>query len=123
MGQGTLRREFFSSKNHYVKKAVKVLFILLLLGIGVGFWLCQTEPTSGIHNALLEAQASTKRAPALGPLRISTANPRYFADPTGKTIYLTGSHNWNNVQDADPLFVNDASGHLIDPETRASPEV
>ncbi len=31
--------------------------------------------------------------PATGPLRGSTANPRYFADGTGKAIYLTGSHH------------------------------
>ena len=36
-----------------------------------------------------------------GPLHVSTDNPRYFADPTGKAVYLTGSHFWKNVQDDD----------------------
>ncbi|HXV17049.1 MAG TPA: Ig-like domain-containing protein, partial [Gemmatimonadaceae bacterium] len=36
---------------------------------------------------------------APGPLRVSTVNPRYFADPSGRVIYLTGSHYWKNVQD------------------------
>ena len=34
-----------------------------------------------------------------GPLRVSETNPRYFTDNTGKAIYLTGSHTWNNLVD------------------------
>ncbi len=34
-----------------------------------------------------------------GPLRVSSANPRYFTDPEGKTVFLTGSHTWGNLQD------------------------
>jgi uncharacterized protein YjdB len=34
-----------------------------------------------------------------GLLHVSTTNSRYFADPTGKIVYLTGSHFWKNVQD------------------------
>lgn len=37
----------------------------------------------------------------LGPLRINPQNSRYFADPSGKTVYLTGSHTWDNFQDID----------------------
>jgi uncharacterized protein YjdB len=36
---------------------------------------------------------------ASGPLRVSTLNPRYFVDGTGREVYLTGSHYWKNVQD------------------------
>jgi hypothetical protein len=36
--------------------------------------------------------------PARGPLRILQSNPRYFTDGSGKAIYLTGTHNWNNFQ-------------------------
>jgi len=35
-----------------------------------------------------------------GPLRVSPVNPRYFTDGTGRAIYLTGSHTWENFQDA-----------------------
>ena len=35
----------------------------------------------------------------MGPLKINPVNPRYFTDGTGKAIYLTGSHTWNNFQD------------------------
>lgn len=34
-----------------------------------------------------------------GPLKTSTTNGRYFTDNSGKAIYLTGSHTWNNFQD------------------------
>jgi uncharacterized protein YjdB len=36
---------------------------------------------------------------AVGPLRVSAINSRYFADPSGRIVYLTGSHYWKNVQD------------------------
>ena len=32
------------------------------------------------------------------PLKVHPANPRYFADESGRAIYLTGSHTWNNFQ-------------------------
>jgi hypothetical protein len=34
-----------------------------------------------------------------GPLRVNPANSRYFTDDSGETIYLTGSHTWNNLVD------------------------
>jgi fibronectin type 3 domain-containing protein len=37
--------------------------------------------------------------PATGPLVPSSVNPNYFTDGSGKAIYLTGSHTWNDVQD------------------------
>ncbi len=36
---------------------------------------------------------------AMGPLKVSSFNPRYFTDGTGKVVYLTGSHTWTNFQD------------------------
>ncbi len=38
-------------------------------------------------------------APARGPLRVHPANPRYFTDGSGKAVFLTGSHCWDNFQD------------------------
>lgn len=35
------------------------------------------------------------------PLRVSDLNPRYFKDGSGSLIYLTGSHNWNNLINTD----------------------
>lgn len=39
------------------------------------------------------------RSAARGPLRAHPANPRYFADGTGRAVYLTGAHTWDNLQD------------------------
>jgi hypothetical protein len=41
----------------------------------------------------------SKLTAAQGPLRVHPANPRYFADGSGKAILLTGSHTWGNLQD------------------------
>ncbi|MCZ7599423.1 MAG: hypothetical protein M5U09_19235 [Gammaproteobacteria bacterium] len=41
-------------------------------------------------------------APATGPLSVAAENPRYFSDPNGRIVYLTGSHTWNNFRDMGP---------------------
>ena len=50
----------------------------------------------------LEVLLMTLHAPAAGPLKVCPDNPRYFADRSGKAVYLTGSHTWNNLQDIGP---------------------
>jgi len=35
----------------------------------------------------------------MGPLRVCSANPRYFADASDRPVYLTGSHTWQSLQD------------------------
>jgi hypothetical protein len=40
----------------------------------------------------------THAAPPLGLLRVLASNPRYFATPDGKGIYLTGNHTWTSGQ-------------------------
>lgn len=39
------------------------------------------------------------KSTSLGPLRVSTSNPRYFANGNNEVVYLTGSHVWDNFQD------------------------
>jgi len=34
----------------------------------------------------------------LQPLTVRPTNPRYFTDGSGRAVYLTGSHTWNNLQ-------------------------
>ena len=49
------------------------------------------------------------------PLRVHPGNPRYFADATGKAVYLTGAHTWSNLQDigtTDPPPRFDFDAHL-----------
>jgi hypothetical protein len=42
-------------------------------------------------------------ANARGPLRVHPTNPRYFTDGSGRAIYLTGSHTWDNLQDSGAI--------------------
>jgi hypothetical protein len=51
--------------------------------------------------ALPSPPATTAPAakPITVPLRALSSNPNYFTDGSGKAIYLTGSHTWNNLQD------------------------
>jgi len=42
---------------------------------------------------------SSNTVSATGPLRVSSANPRYFEDCNGKIVYLTGAHTWSNFKD------------------------
>ncbi len=38
----------------------------------------------------------------MGPLAVCAENPRYFADASGRPVYLSGSHTWAVVQDGGP---------------------
>jgi hypothetical protein len=67
-----------------MNKINKVVSVALL----VSFFSC--SPQSG--NVKIEK----------GPLRVSKVNPRYFTDNTGKAVYLTGSHTWDNLVDMGP---------------------
>lgn len=48
----------------------------------------------GAESAPRPAQGGAARL-----LRVHPLNPRYFSDGTGKAVYLTGAHTWNNLQD------------------------
>ncbi len=51
---------------------------------------------------------------ASGPLVVSSKNPRYFEDSSsGKIVYLTGTHTWNNFQDrGSPVKIFDYNAYL-----------
>lgn len=57
-----------------------------------------TPPVARLFAGLLMS-VTVGAASASGPLRVCKANPRYFADASGKAILLVGSHVWNNLQD------------------------
>ena len=64
---------------------------------------------------LLATAFALGAAPASGPLRVHPENPRYFTDGSGKTIYLTGAHTWNNLVDMgrnDPPEAFDFEAYL-----------
>jgi hypothetical protein len=73
---------------------------------------------SGLHGPPRLFAAETPQpqpAPTAGPLRVHPRNGRYFADATGRAVYLTGSHTWNNLSDVglgDPPTPFDYSQYL-----------
>ena len=48
----------------------------------------------------------------LEPLAVHPDNPRYLTDGSGKAIYLTGSHTWNNLQNNEVYPEVDFDGYL-----------
>ena len=61
------------------------------------------------------SQITVTLATAAGPLRVSTINPRYFADQSGRVVYLTGSEYWSTLEDngvTNPPRVFDFSAFL-----------
>ncbi len=38
-------------------------------------------------------------AAPMGPLKVHPTNPRYFAAPDGRALWLTGSHTWATIQE------------------------
>ena len=99
-----------------MKKTITASAIFLVLALTGTFLLFRAELSDCGQNALAGAQGAAQRGPASGPLQLSAANSIYFSDSKGETIYLTGSHDWNNLQDAEPPFLTDADGNkLIDP--------
>ena len=54
---------------------------------------------AGLVGTLLLAALPGEAGPASGPLTVDRDNPRYFADATGRAVFLTGSHTWANIQE------------------------
>lgn len=77
--------------------------IITLVGVfalsGSAILVLQAEPLEITQTDADAIGEITQRRPAVGPLRVGSANPRYFTDGNGKATYLTGSHTWNNFQD------------------------
>jgi hypothetical protein len=67
---------------------------------------------SGVSAPRVRTQSAT------GPLRVHPMNPRYFADSSGRAVYLTGSHERNNLATfipgwkGDPLLSFDFEDYL-----------
>lgn len=65
------------------------------------FWFCFMGIAAGQE---ARSDRDFRRRSAQGPLRIHSEIPRYFADDSGRLVYLTGSHTWWNLQDIGPFF-------------------
>jgi hypothetical protein len=57
---------------------------------------CTSNTTSRTQN---NTSGTSSKTSGTSLLRVSAANPRYFEDASGHVVYLTGSHNWSNLQD------------------------
>lgn len=57
----------------------------------------------GEHKAFALVGVS-QQAGLAGPLALDPHEPRYFVDPTGQPVYLTGSHTWSSLQDNGVTF-------------------
>ncbi|HVM42848.1 MAG TPA: Ig-like domain-containing protein [Gemmatimonadales bacterium] len=69
----------------------------LVTGVAAGGPVTVTATSEGQSGT---AAVTVVSATALGLLQVSSVNPRYFTDGTGRAVYLTGSHYWTNLQDA-----------------------
>src|SRR5271154_4580878 len=71
--------------------------------IGIGIVLCAMIPFFGLTDLVLGASplatAASTSGPITAPLSALSNNPNYFSDGSGKAVYLTGSHTWNDFQD------------------------
>jgi hypothetical protein len=57
---------------------------------------CTPNTTSRTQN---NTSGTSNKISGTSLLHVSAANPRYFEDASGHVVYLTGSHNWFNLQD------------------------
>jgi hypothetical protein len=85
--------------------------VLLALGVGVAVVLGLGAVTSTTRQERAPEHSAADRAPA-SPLRVSRANPRYFADGSGRPVYLTGSHVWWNLVGSRTWRVDCARGRV-----------
>src|SRR5262245_46450963 len=77
-----------------------VRLALLLVLLGALLVACCSRNTGGVGAPVpLFSAADTTEEPARGPLSVLPANPRYFTDGSGRAVFLTGSHTWDNRQD------------------------
>src|SRR5438045_3624570 len=63
-----------------------------------GFFLCLVFPALAPVFSPIRA-AMPQSTPITNVLKAHSTNPNYFTDGSGRAIYLTGSHTWNNFQD------------------------
>jgi len=58
-----------------------------------GLWTAGTAFATRLpFTGRVQAAENAAPAPTTGPLRTHPENRRYFADATGRAVYLTGSH-------------------------------
>jgi hypothetical protein len=80
-------------KEQHDAEPIRIAFIAILK-IVLLYW----QPAMEIQQ-VLTVQAIVRSWFRPRPLTVHSSNPRYFQDPDGNTLYLTGAHTWQNLQD------------------------
>jgi hypothetical protein len=80
-------------RKDYMKELVALIFSISVIS-ACGAAKSSLESVQSGGTAQMDAAAADS-----GTLRVSTINPRYFTDSSGKPIYLTGSHTWTGLID------------------------
>ena len=75
-----------------IRSAIGILTVSVILGLPI-------FNTQGFVAA--EPEKSTKQISPVELLKVNGANPRYFVDPNGKPVYLSGSHTHLSLQDRE----------------------
>ena len=60
------------------------------------------DPSANIGTSpAIAITVSNTTSTSMGPLKQSTVNTRYFVDPAGNAVFLSGTHTWDDFQDTD----------------------
>ena len=60
------------------------------------------DPSANIGTSPAVAiTVSNTTSTSMGPLKQSSVNTRYFVDPAGNAVFLSGTHTWDDFQDTD----------------------
>ncbi|MEW6602579.1 MAG: DUF6298 domain-containing protein [Nitrospirota bacterium] len=103
------RSSYIKNRTTWIAEVRKVSPYLMLYTLAISImFLCATiiMSTSCSGGSSVDSVSNDEKASA-GPLQVSSNNPRYFTDGSGKAIYLTGSHNWNNLVEEPAIDPND----------------
>jgi len=118
VGSIGLRAVFVHRGHHILTRAAGCLLVLVM---------CSPAQSSGImsdrcpepirklrpsefanlarpESDLMKAGYRSSSEKRMGPLTVSATNPRYFADASGRAVYLAGAHTWNNLVDMGSQF-------------------
>ena len=80
--------DYFINKSYYSLQSISMNKRIFLFLITICFYMVSVSQT-----------ANTSSKKINGVLKHLPSNPRYFTDNSGKAIFLTGSHTWENFQD------------------------
>ncbi len=95
-----------------MKRLINFLVVVIVAGFGCSPGNKKRSMKSGLFNCVAGlfcalflngcSPSQNHSTPFHGPLQVSRENPRYFTDGSGRAVYLTGSHTWDNLLDMGP---------------------